>query len=206
MYNRLGMILTWDAHPQVQGKWDQAGRMAIRVSASSSVEHDDLVEYSWPHMGQGITVTAGRNALELAIDLESAEKNPELARFGKSTIDRVRGLLENTVRMQGETLSLEREPFELHVPWPDVLADGARFSTAPDRPINRMDSVHWYERVDFSVRGRQLAVMFYFKPGQLMQPQDGSRWFDDAFRAKVLAREGATDEADAGESQVEESP
>lgn len=203
MYSRLGFILEWDAHPQTRGRPLEAGRMLIRAFAVTNKEQHDLVEYSWLYMGQNLRVVVSINAMRLDIDLRELADNPELSEFGRTRVRRAIGLVENIVRMRGETFSLDPQPFEVHIPWPDVLTDGTRFSTSPNRNISSMNSVFWFHRIDFSVHDQTLSVMFYFKPGQLVGPQDGSKWFPNEFRALVheKARDQGKPAPDTPESE-----
>ncbi len=188
MYNVLAAIIQQDARPQDPGKGCEPDRMTVRVFAAQDRKEDDLVEYTWVDKGQEIRVVASRDAARLDLDMDEAERNPELAGFGQERTERVKGLVESIVRLGGEAFSLSREPFEVQVPWPAALVDGLRFSTDAEQSIQAMDAVYWFKRIDFSVHHGTLSIMFYLKPGQLAGPQDGSKWFPDDFRALVLQR------------------
>jgi len=188
MYSMLAAVLQRDALPQRPGNWSKPGRMTVRVSAAAERPFDDLVEYQWEHLGQTIRAVGSRNALRLDIDLVEADQNTELREFGRTRLQQVRGLVESMLRLRGKSFELDPQPFEIQIPWPDTLNDGLRFSTNPDKSIMAMDSARWYERVDFLVHDQTLSIRFYFKPGQLTGPQDGSIWFDDDFRALVQTK------------------
>jgi len=205
MYNRLAFILEWSAHPQTRGKWDAAGRMTIRVAVASGKQQDDLVEYTWDHLGQRLRTVSSRDALRLDIDLDELTSNGELDEYGPTAEGRVRGLLAQTLRLDGESV-LDGSAYHVDIPWPASVADGTRFSTNPEQSIQAMSTYGWYRRVDFAVHNRVLSAMFYLKPGQLMGPSDGSEWFDDAFRAKVLAQAKGNKEPGRVEPSGDNSP
>jgi len=204
MANHLTPVQQKDARPQQPGAWDKPGRMSVRVFASDTKELDDLVEYRWMHMGQNLRVVASRNAARLDLDLDEVDQNPELRQLGSTQLQRVRALVEGTVRLHGEAWSDELPAFDVEIPWPDALSDGMRFSTNPEQSIQAMDGLRWFTRVDFFVHDAVLSVMFYFKLGQRAGPEDGSKWFDDNFRAQV--RERAREQGKIPAEPVPERP
>jgi len=193
MYNRLAGVLQRDARPQTGSSWAKPGRMTVRAFAAGQSSSDDLIEYQWLHLGQTLRAVASRNALRLDIDLDEVDRNMELREFGTTRLQHVRGLVESMLRLRGKSFELDPQPFEIQIPWPDTLNDGLRFSTNPDKSIMEMDAARWYERVDFLVHAQTLSIRFYFKPGQLTAPQDGSIWFDNDFRALVQTKAAEQD-------------
>ena len=164
--------------------------MEVHVFAAQDDRSDDLVDYRWMHMGQHLRVVGSRNAVRLDIDLNEVDRNSELREFGKTQIQRIQGLVENTIRLSGKTFALDPQPFEIQIPWPEALHDGMQFSTNEKRSIISMDSVRWFERVDFFVRDGTLSIFCYFKPGKLVGAQNGSKWFPEDFRRLILNKAG----------------
>lgn len=160
-----------------------AGELGIRTFAAMGPAQPDLVEYLWQVRGQPLRVLADRNVMRLVIDINELARNRELDAYGRSLVERVKGLISEVLRCEGDGAYGER--YALQLPWPPELKEGVAFSSNPERKPWSLDHAKWYERVDGIVFKSNLSLIIYRKPGSLMQFQDASKWFPDEFRAYV---------------------
>lgn len=184
MHSWLAFTIGSDLNPQSKGWMHEPERTKVRVYAAREPAEDDVVEYRWEHEGREIRVVATRNALRFDFDLTAIERDQRLAAYGRRPIDRVKGWLPEILRLEGQD-RYEQE-YQVDLNWPDELADGVEFSSAPDQDLNRL--TQWHRRVDGFVHENVLSILIYKKPAQLMHFQDGSKWFPDDFRAEIHAR------------------
>jgi len=190
MYSYLAFSIQWDAHPQRRG-WpyqdgvavfhDKGGDFDVRVFAAYNKSQHDLIEYTWKRFGQNLRIVAGLNAMHLDIDLDEVLRNPELNQYGNNLLPRTRGLISKVLRLAGADTSRQR--FEINLPWPNELADGTVFCSDSEKSI--MNLWQWHQRIDAYVHDGVLSILIYKKIAQLMGYRDGSKWFDDDFRALI---------------------
>jgi hypothetical protein len=188
----LGWALNRDAHPHkrsaVPRQVADGIDLKVRVAVAQDANQDDLIEYMWTFDGNPVRAVASINALKMDFDLAQL---PDCRRArNHACMFAVRHWVEKVVKLRDEYNIMDSHvKYEVDLPWPDVLADGIQFSSAPERDLMRLAGIsRWYERVDVVVENGVLAVLIYNKPAQLMGYQDGSRWFPDDFRAAVMQK------------------
>jgi len=158
----------------------------VRVFAASGISEDDLVEYRWNYLDKPITVVVSRNARRIEFDLSTlpecrSTRGPSCVRAAKEWVARV-------VKLKGRDRF--DNDFEITLPWPNELADGVSFSSAPDLDIAM--AFRWHLRLDADVRNDVLTIFVYKRFPHIQGGfQDGSKWFDDDFRALVQAKAAA---------------
>jgi hypothetical protein len=184
MYSYLAFSLTWDGHPQARDQVEKCENTVFRVYAASSPNEDDLVEYRWRFMNQGIRAIASLNAFRLDIDLDELSSNASLDQFGQTRLGRAKGLVSRLLKLEGQ--DRYREDFKINIPWPATLGNGVAFCTNPDQSIIVL--MRWHRRLDFYVENGVLSILIYKKIPQLAFWQDGSKWFKDDFRALVHSK------------------
>jgi len=158
--------------------------LAIRVYAAFGPGETDLVEYWWPVAGQSVRALIRLEVVRLDFNLDEVQRNPALDDHGAALQARVQGLLARLIKTTGHA-TLDRAPYELHVPWPASFDEGTKFSTNPDALTPSVNAYKWFDRVDGYVAGGVLSMMFYLKSSQSPIFHDGSKWFPDDFRAWV---------------------
>ncbi|MBU0718344.1 MAG: hypothetical protein KJ749_08855 [Planctomycetes bacterium] len=181
MYSYVAFSIQWEAHPQRRGRALEGGEFRVRVFAAYDKSQDDLIEYTWTRFGQNLRIVAGINAMRLDIDLDEVRANPELDDCGRTLLARTQGLVSRVIRLSGR--DIHKQQFEVKLPWPNTLANGVAFSSAPDRPLNSVTP--WHERVDVFVEDGTLSILLYKLIQQLGAYRVGSQWFSDDFRELV---------------------
>jgi len=189
MHSYLATLIQWDAHPQRRGwpykdgvpVFDKGGDFDVRVFAAYDKSQDDLIEYSWNAGGMPMRATSSRNAISLAFPLSEIDENVALDKYGDNRVERARGWLTTIFKLQGR--DQYKQEYSIPVPCPDMLEDGAKWSSAPERRVNAV--FIWHQRLDAYVENRVLFVLTYKMPPRLGGYQDGSKWFDDDFRALI---------------------
>ncbi|NOT01701.1 MAG: hypothetical protein HOP29_13850 [Phycisphaerales bacterium] len=163
--------------------------LRVRLFAAGENSDCDIAEYQWLANGRRLRVVSSRNAVRVDFDLDQVV---ECAwSHGPACVQATRKWVERTLKLEGEYRGTGDSviKYRVELPWPEKLDDGVWFSSAPDRDIYRLPGMpRWYERVDAYVENGVLSILIYKKIGQLMGYQDGSKWFPDDFRAKVLQR------------------
>jgi len=190
MYSYLAFSIQWDAHPQKRGwpyqdgvaVYHKRGDFDVRVFAAYDRSQDDLIEYSWRRFGQNLRIVAALNAMRLEIRLDEVRQNPKLNEHGDDVVDRTKGLVSRVIRFSGKDMN--REPFEMQdLPWPDRFDEGTTFCSDPSVNIRRL--MRWHTRVDGFVHDGVLTLLIYKRRPQSGGCGDGSKWFDDDFRALI---------------------
>jgi hypothetical protein len=182
MYNHLAFCLTWDGHPQSKGRSKDCGDTTIRACATLNSSGNDLVEYRWVFLGHELRATSSINAIR--IDIGMSEFGDNADKDDAYSSEAIVAFVSRLIRLNGT--NHYGEEFSLDIPWPHDLRDGQSFSTNPDKSILHLQ--RWHDRVDVFVDGKTLSIIIYKKIPQMMQIQDGSKWFDDEFRALVHAK------------------
>ena len=154
--NYLAFYLTPEAQPQ------KAPQFAVRTFAATEQAQNDLVEYRWTFAGIPLRAVQSWNAMKIDIPLS-----------GHASTEEVKALLASIVKLKGT--DIEGKEYEVHLRWPDTLADGVKFSSNPSADIRSL--ANWHERVDAFVDGDHFSILIYKKIPQLMGYQDGSKWF-----------------------------
>jgi len=190
MYNHLAFSIQWDAHPQRRG-WpyqggvavfhDKGGDFDVRVFAAYNKSQHDLIEYTWKRFGQNLRIVAGLNAMHLDINLDEVLQNRELDEYGENLAARTKSIVSRVIRFS--RTGTRRKNFEISLPWPEKLEDGVSFCSNADESIMQLGA--WHERVDAYVHNGVLSVLIYKKVPSLVGYLDGSKWFDDDFRALI---------------------
>ena len=154
--NYLAFYLTPEAQPQKDPQF------AVRTFAASEQNQNDLVEYRWTFAGIPLRAVQSWNAMKVDIPLS-----------GHATIQDAKAQLASIVKLKGA--DIEGNEYDVHLHWPDTLADGAKFSSNPNADLRFLPN--WHERVDAFVDGDHLSILIYKKIPQLLGYQDGSKWF-----------------------------
>jgi len=160
----------------------------VRVFAARDISEDDIVECRWHYLDKPITVVVSRNARRIEFDLSAL---PECGvTRGASCVRAAKEWVARVVKLKGRDRF--DNDFEITLPWPNELVDGVSFSSAPDLDISMAFRWHW--RIDVDVRHGILTVFVYTRIPQLQTRfQDGSKWFDDDFRALVQRKAAEQD-------------
>ncbi len=188
MYSWIASTLDRISQPEHRREFIEAinsNNLAIRVSAAQSIKQDDLIEYCWTVEGRPLRAVASLNALKLDFDLAQL---PACHRtLGQACVFAARNWIESVIKLEGKFGAPEAPTkYRVELPWPDELTDGVKFSSAPEQELPRLPGMpRWHARVDAFVEDGVLSILIYKKIGQLMHFQDGSKWFDDEFRALV---------------------
>ena len=161
--------------------------LQCRVFASQVPSDNDLVEYCWDFQDKAICVLTSKNAMTINLDLGDL---PACLRRGAACVAAAREWVGQVVKLEGGYDDNPAQPkYRVQFPWPADLEDGVWFSSAPDQNLMRLPGMErWYSRVDAFVENGTLSIMIFKKPGQLMGYPDGSKWFDDDFRALVQSK------------------
>jgi hypothetical protein len=155
--NYLAMFLKPAALPQ------SAPGSITRVFAARSAEQDDLIEFRWNYSGHELRLVESLNAVKVQIQFAKASIPVEDA---KAVVERI--INTTGVDRYGKQYSIKFQ-------WPTTLSDGTKFSSNPAADILHLNA--WHDRVDATVQGRALNLLFYKKISQLIGYQDGSNWF-----------------------------
>lgn len=161
--------------------------LGVKVYAAKTNQENDLVEYRWLAGGRPIRVVVSLNAIKIDLELDQLAECGDGDR-GLACVNAARAWAGDVIKLNGEQPTVGGSiHYRVMLPWPDKLVDGIWFSSSPDQNIMRLRGwPRWDQRVDAFVENGTLSVLIYRKIGQLMGYQDGSEWFDDAFRRSVL--------------------
>lgn len=154
--NYLAFYLTPEAQPRKDPQF------TTRTFSAAAPSQNDLVEYRWTFSGIPLRAVQSLNALKIDIPLS-----------GHASTEDVRTLVSSIVKLKGT--DIEGRDYDVHLHWPDTLADGVRFSSNPTADILALLS--WHDRIDAFVDGNRLSILIYKKVPQLTGYQDGSAWF-----------------------------
>jgi hypothetical protein len=165
--NYLQFYLTPEAQPR------QDPQFTTRTFTATAQSQNDLVEYRWTFAGVPMRVVQSLNAVKIEIPLS-----------GHGDTKDVSALVAAIVKLKGT--DIEGRDYEVHLRWPNALADGTQFSSNPSVSILSLSS--WHDRIDAFVEGDRLNILIYKKIPQLAGYKDGSTWFQKYPPTKTSAK------------------
>jgi hypothetical protein len=175
-----GQFLTSAANPY-------EGRRTVRRTVHrATADTFDTLRHEYEALGKRLVMEETVNFLLLTVDSPPADLQ---ATNERTKQEEIQGLAALVLRMSGTRVAenLQPAPYQWVLRFPTPIAEGARFSSAPEQDLRRMWS--WASRVDGGIhRGRVYFLAFKKREstsGRNITP-DGQHWFDgkcwDVFR------------------------
>lgn len=192
VWNRLCFVIRADARAvNPSGRLIEGKELQIRVFAATDKTPNDLVELRWKHEDQMLRALVSSNAIRLEFSLDELQRRIRSSATRPNMVEAVKPFVESILALNGETTEFRPVRYAVEIPWPTDLREGVMFSTNHQKQLGGMSFERWFERIDGFVEGRTLTILTYWKPGQIMNFQDGSKWFPDDFRKMIQEKQRA---------------